>query len=103
MNITLRPTVPVVLVDGINYIELKVYVPRRYKGNNKQSVLDSCSLKLRTEDIKYGKQLEIKGICDNQEETDTSLEYHFFPEGSTHPLWGYYRYSLPSVRVCKLC
>lgn len=97
--VTFRPTVPVVPDDFsvLDYVPVKIYVPDQYKGKNRQSAVDTCDLKLKTEDMKIGKKLKIKGVCDNQNEGVTTLDYHFAIE-SNHQFWGYYR--PPSVRVC---
>lgn len=99
VTVSFRPTVPVVPDDmtKFDYVPISIFVPSSFKEVDKESALDTCDLKLRTTDIKTGKKIKIKGICDNQNERKTAkLEYHFAIT-NTHPFWGLYRFS--SVKV----
>lgn len=99
VTVSFRPTVPVVQDDMINldYVPISIYVPSKFKKADKESAVDTCDLKLRTADIKTGKKIKIKGICDNQNEGTAMLEYHF-AIANTHPFWGLYRFSSVKVR-----
>lgn len=99
VSVNFKPTVPITYDEHLkkHSLKIKIYVPEKYKYESKRSVLDKCELELRTEDMKYGKNVTFKGICNNQDENAAVLDYHFTVKANTRIIWATYR--LPSVRV----
>jgi hypothetical protein len=97
--VTLRPTVPILPfmnLSGTDSVIVSVLIPE--KG---RVVVDKCSVELKTEDITYGKNITINGICDNQDDRRQSYSFRFKPETSSLD-WFAGIYLMPSFQVLLL-
>lgn len=89
---TLRPTVPIhknPLIDESDYLNISIRVPTKYKNERRHVAVDTCSVRLTTEDISSGKTIRIKGICDEPEEGVQELKFSFEHEALFFPWQGY--------------
>ncbi|KAK3722302.1 hypothetical protein QZH41_017750, partial [Actinostola sp. cb2023] len=98
ITVTFRPTVPVV---GVNqkFIAIDIFVPSKgLQGQQTTSAVTTCDLKLPHGMFpNQNRSIEITAICDNLDQNDGTMDYHFVITSTNHPFWGVY--TLPSLRI----
>ncbi|KAK3746011.1 hypothetical protein QZH41_011285, partial [Actinostola sp. cb2023] len=99
ITVTFRPTVPVVGGTNQKYTAIKIFVSSKgHEGKQTTSAVTTCDLKLPHGMFpNQTRSIEIQAICDNLNQNDGTMEYHFIITDVIHPFWSVYK--LSSFRV----